>query len=277
MPGCDLGRGGDSGRRNSPQHKRKSRPRVAARYKSPHVFYSSSSGSDDEGVVDDWRQDDEDFQPPQRKRHRQYPVPRVSTRRRDCLDGTESRVDLLYIPSPPSSENNAKRESTGGTPTAVFEEWPLVDAVLKRITEDGRTIFQLQFTEATCATHGRQYHAIGSPEPRSSIAAAPLAKRGTRRRAQRETGHATQDDQEECHIEAIRHHRFTEPNNGVLQLHVEWKNSQKKTWEPVEEFEETIAHDIYLAHNDISKPSSRPKRGRPRKALASGAAAMRNV
>ncbi|KAH6646741.1 hypothetical protein BKA67DRAFT_540236 [Truncatella angustata] len=226
---------------------------------------SCSSVSDDEGVVKDRRQDDEDFQPPQRKRRRQHPVPGASTRRRYCLDGTASRENLLDIPSPPSSENDTERKSTARILNAAFQEWPLVDAVLKRIMEDGRTTFQLQFTWGTCTTHERQDRGIGSPEHQSSVNTAPFAKRGTRRHAQFETGHATQDDEEQCHIEAIRDHRFTEPNNGGLQLYVGWKNSQKRTWEPVEEFKETIAYGVYLAHNDISKPSNRPKRGRPPK------------
>ncbi|KAK9422564.1 putative chitinase [Seiridium unicorne] len=70
MPGCDLGSGGDGDRRDSPQHKRELRPRVAAVHKRCRVSYSSSSVSNHEGVVEDRRQNDEDFQPPQHKRRR---------------------------------------------------------------------------------------------------------------------------------------------------------------------------------------------------------------
>jgi hypothetical protein len=59
----------------------------------------------------------------------------------------ESVLVSTAFPARSPHEVQARREDTEML-TAVFEEWPLQDAVLKRVTEDGLTTFQLQFTWA---------------------------------------------------------------------------------------------------------------------------------
>ncbi|KAI1379273.1 hypothetical protein F4677DRAFT_363085 [Hypoxylon crocopeplum] len=66
------------------------------------------------------------------------------------------------IPSPPSSHGHSDEETTEAH-AAKFKEWPLEDAVLKRVTVNGLATFQLQFTWDTCANHSRGVRATGSP------------------------------------------------------------------------------------------------------------------
>ncbi|KAK4149973.1 hypothetical protein C8A00DRAFT_18417, partial [Chaetomidium leptoderma] len=71
--------------------------------------------------------------------------------------------------SPPSSQGStSERESE--TPIAKFEEWPLGNAVLKRVTMGGApATFVVQFTWDPCANHGIGHH---GPENRSSVSSA---------------------------------------------------------------------------------------------------------
>ncbi|KAH7309909.1 hypothetical protein B0I35DRAFT_440815, partial [Stachybotrys elegans] len=79
---------------------------------------------------------------------------RRSTRqkhRRNTSTSPRSRpaTGLHRMPSPPyslSSNNEAQVQ----IPAAKFEEWPLGEAVLKRITMNGSVTFQLQFTWKPC-------------------------------------------------------------------------------------------------------------------------------
>ena len=54
------------------------------------------------------------------------------------------------IPSPPSPQGPASEEETAKAHAAKFEEWPLGNAVFKRVALDGITTFQLQFTWDPC-------------------------------------------------------------------------------------------------------------------------------
>jgi hypothetical protein len=129
--------------------------------------------------------------------------------------------------------------------TTVFEEWPLQDAVLKRVTEGGRTTFQLQFTWGSCASHGLNNDATHGPENDAT--------------------------DEEYYVERILDHKFTGCNGQELEFFVKWEGDPKPTWEPAKELENGEAYDAYVARNDISKPLSRRKRGRPRKSTAGNA------
>ena len=56
---------------------------------------------------------------------------------------------------PPSLERDIEVDRT---PAATFEEFPLGDAVLKRVTMDGSPpTFMVQFTWDQCAEHGAEY------------------------------------------------------------------------------------------------------------------------
>ncbi|RYO79487.1 hypothetical protein DL766_009348 [Monosporascus sp. MC13-8B] len=50
------------------------------------------------------------------------------------------------IPSPPSSHTSHNDQGSAEPAFAKFEEWPLENACLKRVTENGVTTFQLQFS-----------------------------------------------------------------------------------------------------------------------------------
>jgi hypothetical protein len=56
-----------------------------------------------------------------------------------------SAASRYTIPSPPHSQSSGGEAHTQA-PTAKFEEWPLGQAVLKRVTINGSVTFQLQFT-----------------------------------------------------------------------------------------------------------------------------------
>jgi hypothetical protein len=78
---------------------------------------------------------------------------------------------------PPSS-----REATPENAVATFREWPLGNAILKRVTMDGSSpTFVVQFTWDPCATQGRVH---GIAENRSSVSSAqkqrPTRERSTR-------------------------------------------------------------------------------------------------
>ncbi|KAK0655337.1 hypothetical protein B0T16DRAFT_451038 [Cercophora newfieldiana] len=90
------------------------------------------------------------------------------------------------LPNPPSSRRSAlERESeTDRAPVAEFEEWPLGNAILKRVTMDGSLpVFVVQFTWDPCAKHGTGHHGT---EDRSSFSTAKRhrpAKQGSTRYA----------------------------------------------------------------------------------------------
>jgi hypothetical protein len=51
----------------------------------------------------------------------------------------------------------------------------------------------------------------------------------------------------------------------TLKLLVKWKGYTNLIWEPANEFEDTKAYEKYLAHNNVSKPSAKFRRGQRRK------------
>lgn len=87
------------------------------------------------------------------------------------------------MPSPPHS-HTSDDESQSQALTAKFEEWPLGQAVLKRITIDGSVTFQLQFTWDPCSSEqdsaSRVSHMVGHPGHRAPNAI-QRAKGGTAR------------------------------------------------------------------------------------------------
>jgi hypothetical protein len=57
-----------------------------------------------------------------------------------------------------SSVGSASGEDTAEAAFASFEEWPLEEAVLKRVSVDGKATFQLEFTWNPCTNHRRNDH-----------------------------------------------------------------------------------------------------------------------
>ncbi|KAI3321510.1 hypothetical protein HD806DRAFT_545752 [Xylariaceae sp. AK1471] len=109
--------------------------------------------------------------------------------------------------------------------------------ILKRATEGGRTTFQLQFTRGSCAIHGLEDDAT----------------------------------HQEYYVERILDHKFTGCNGQELEVLVKWEGGPEPAWEPAKELENREAYDTYVAHNHISKPLSRRKRGRPMKYMTGNA------
>jgi hypothetical protein len=66
---------------------------------------------------------------------------------------------------------------------ANFEEWPLDDVVLKRVTANGLATFQLQFVWDSCANHRRKDPTTGRLQYQSPVKRRPTTKRGASIRA----------------------------------------------------------------------------------------------
>ncbi|KAK3942582.1 hypothetical protein QBC46DRAFT_68952 [Diplogelasinospora grovesii] len=88
------------------------------------------------------------------------------------------------IPSPPSSQVSQDEEASGAF--AKFEEWPLENVSLKRVTVNGVTTFQLQFTWDSCSKHGHgredlaiENQGLVSPSRRHASAKRGRATRAT--------------------------------------------------------------------------------------------------
>ncbi|RYP48549.1 hypothetical protein DL768_005588 [Monosporascus sp. mg162] len=92
------------------------------------------------------------------------------------------------VAHPPSRESTLERDiETDRAPAATFEEWPLRDAVLKRVTMNGSPPnFMLQFTWGPCAEHGAGYRGM---ENRGTVSS---AKR--HRPARQESKGSTKDE-----------------------------------------------------------------------------------
>jgi hypothetical protein len=82
------------------------------------------------------------------------------------------RSSRRSIPSPSSSRASHDGKRAVGAALARFDEWPLEDVSLKRVTENGMTTFQLQFSWDSCE------HATESPRSESPVKKRNSAKRG---------------------------------------------------------------------------------------------------
>ena len=80
------------------------------------------------------------------------------------------------IPSPPSSTSHDDQGSAEPA-FAKFEEWPLENACLKRVTENGVTTFQLQFSWDSCTKNGHETRNRRNPaKSRNSAKHTPVTK-----------------------------------------------------------------------------------------------------
>lgn len=60
------------------------------------------------------------------------------------------------IPSPPLSHISHDDQGSAESPSGRYEEWPLENVCLKRVTEDGTTTFQLQFSWDSPTKYGHE-------------------------------------------------------------------------------------------------------------------------
>lgn len=139
---------------------------------------------DSDGLYDE--DVDDVIWPLQRKRRKLSPPShtplRMANGRKTCSDAAPGRLRQVQrsgpdrkrsghrcIPSPLSSQSSSEEGWTEEGPVAKFEEWPLPNAVLKRVTVGGVRTFQLVFSWDSCANHGRQDHAAGNPQDRIPV------------------------------------------------------------------------------------------------------------
>ncbi|KAK9422558.1 hypothetical protein SUNI508_00421 [Seiridium unicorne] len=137
MPQSDLHNEDDRTRNEPPTARRNLRTRPVALPQTYRPPSDLSLISDDDGTDELEDEDDKDdyAQQPQRKRRRRLSGFKAQNKRHNGPSGVGRCSDRHNI-STPSSQAQHNKENTAGSPTAVFEEWPLQDAVLKRITEN---------------------------------------------------------------------------------------------------------------------------------------------
>ncbi|RYP70408.1 hypothetical protein DL769_004970 [Monosporascus sp. CRB-8-3] len=133
---------------------------------SPHrklLRRDSDSGEDKPTRVRD--EDDEDYNSshteaaqPQRKRRK------ISTRSRRVRERL-------------TSDDSSEGGTAADTVQATYAEWPLQDVLLKRVTEGGRTVFQLQFAwDSRPQHHPKAYGSRTALAQKSGVARAKFTK-----------------------------------------------------------------------------------------------------
>ncbi|KAH7124952.1 hypothetical protein B0J13DRAFT_646983 [Dactylonectria estremocensis] len=91
----------------------------------------------------------------------------------------------------PASSQATSDETEVTAVLASFEEWPLENASLKRITENGKTTFQLQFDWTPCIKHG---HASSTVQDRVDLPSIRMRSRAKRASAPRAKYTPQEDD-----------------------------------------------------------------------------------
>ncbi|TGJ84457.1 hypothetical protein E0Z10_g4337 [Xylaria hypoxylon] len=182
-------------------------------------------------------------------------APSRSQRVRTSASGRK-RSDRHSVLSSPSSQKSIDRKAT-------FEEWPLGNAVLKRVTVGGMATFQVEFTWDSCATHGRKDRATEDPHDTYPVRGSPSLRRGGAAGLHFTPEDAlielTDDDAQspplteeeaEWEFERILGTRKRGRGNQVL---VKWTHFEKPTWEPMKNFLGTEAlHAYRTQHGNIA-------------------------
>ncbi|CAM1509671.1 Fc.00g000060.m01.CDS01 [Cosmosporella sp. VM-42] len=156
-----------------------------------------------------------------------------SRRGRPSLRSWGKNTQASGILSPVSSQ--ATSDETQVTAVlASFEEWPLENASLKRITENGKTTFQLQFNWTPCTKHGHASSAVQDRVGLPSTRTRSRAKRASAPRAK----YTPQEDDLLIELKEGRemlawpeiHQRFCEayPGRSVESLQVHYSTKVKR-------------------------------------------------
>ncbi|KAB5526499.1 hypothetical protein GE09DRAFT_1065063 [Coniochaeta sp. 2T2.1] len=146
-----------------------------------------------EGSEREWDEEDDFGPPPSKRRKTVSAVPTTlntaaTQRLRSSGSVSQSRKvqstalgrkrsSRRSIPCPTSSRASHDGKGAVGAVFASFEEWPLENVSLKRVTENGMTTFQLQFSWDSCE------HATESPRSESPVKKRKSTKRGHAARA----------------------------------------------------------------------------------------------
>ncbi|KAH7111544.1 hypothetical protein EDB81DRAFT_671260 [Dactylonectria macrodidyma] len=133
----------------------------------------------------------------------------------------------------PASSQATSDETQVTAVLASFEEWPLENASLKRITENGKTTFQLQFDWTPCTKHGHASSAVRNRVDLPSTRTRSGAKRASAPRAK----YSSQEDDLLIELKEGRemlawpeiHQRFCEahPGRSVESLQVHYSTKLK--------------------------------------------------
>ncbi|KAH7129613.1 hypothetical protein B0J13DRAFT_139736 [Dactylonectria estremocensis] len=134
----------------------------------------------------------------------------------------------------PASSQATSDETEVTAVLASFEEWPLENASLKRITENGKTTFQVQFDWTPCTKHG---HASSIVQDRVDLPSTPTRSRAKRVSAPRAKYTPQEDDLliklkkgKEMLAWPEIHQRFSEdyPGRSVESLQVHYSTKLKR-------------------------------------------------
>ncbi|PNH48838.1 hypothetical protein VD0002_g7348 [Verticillium dahliae] len=148
----------------------------------------TARSADSAGEADDGSMDEYDSPAP--KRRKQSSAQATAARRRtprrssslsaaSTSGGDVDSARTRGIASPPSSSRHSSaRGSVAEGPIARFEEWPLQDVALKRVTENGVAISQLQFSWDPRTDHRRDH-----PHPEPRVPVRSIRKRDTKKQA----------------------------------------------------------------------------------------------
>ncbi|KAL6410034.1 hypothetical protein AUP68_06443 [Ilyonectria robusta] len=134
----------------------------------------------------------------------------------------------------PASSQATSDETEVGAVLARFEEWPLENASLKRITENGKTTFQLQFDWTPCIKRGHASSTVRDRVDLLSTRTRSRAKRGSAPRAK----YTPQEDDLLIELKEGRktlawpeiHQRFSEayPGRSIESLQVHYSTKVKR-------------------------------------------------
>ncbi|KAI5465115.1 hypothetical protein BGZ63DRAFT_169921 [Mariannaea sp. PMI_226] len=115
------------------------------------------SSTDEEG-----EQSDYDDRQRSRKRRR---VSKLSTGSTSWTTRRDDHSRASRIPSPVPLQPRSLEDE--GAVLAKFEEWPLENVVLKRVTQHGKTTFQIQFDWTPCTEHRQMCKAKRTSAPKA--------------------------------------------------------------------------------------------------------------
>lgn len=138
---------------------------------------------------------------------------------------TQANGILSPVSSQATSDDNEARAVL-----ARFEEWPLENASLKRIAENGRTTFQLQFDWTPCTKHGHASSTVRDRVHSPSTQTKARTKRGSRAKyTAQEDGRLIELKERQMLRWPEIHQRFSEayPGRSVESLQVHYSTKLK--------------------------------------------------
>ncbi len=200
--------------------------------------YQPAEASEQEQDGNDGDDSDKDAPPPHKRR-------RTARRRGRSVDNAPTRRDVRdpnpawehftppHILTPPHSQDSDSSEDneTVQVPAARFQEWPLGNAVLKRVVINGQATFQLQFTWDPCTNDKHKASTVKGVQSNILVKSCRSTRRKTATRRKTGSRSSWTHEEEEFLIELKKegltwnniHKRhkeaFPERSVGTLQVH----------------------------------------------------------